>query len=262
MKDDTQPPDDLVDFLKERRRYYEIDRVIARDLAIEMAKARDAVGDELWELVDSYARSIVEYCSNHCNRWWIYLVHGLPSRRGGCNPHGFWARTRPSGAKLDSVAVRAKDLIRSIDTILGRRASFGFSEGQQFIRSSFIRSSKSAASSGRLTLGKQEREPIRLTEGQVDRNRPLVGHPCSVPGSSDGLKDRDARVLRYTGEQDVEEGWRDRGTVFTDRDLSAQLKSTAQAGQWSNLVKRVWIFKKRNGKEVGRRCQPGGDASV
>ena len=61
LKDRTRPTDDLIEFLRDRRRDYEYHRQLTRDLAVELEKRRGRViNDEIWMAVEEYCRAIAD----------------------------------------------------------------------------------------------------------------------------------------------------------------------------------------------------------
>ncbi|SFE22549.1 hypothetical protein [Nitrosomonas sp. Nm166] len=109
LRNNTRPTQELLEFLKERRRDYESERTLARNLANELQKIRNrGLSDDNWSVVEEYCKTIVNYfnvgnnmdgvsgfswftdflyivernCRNERRQdiWWTTSI-------GGCDPH-------------------------------------------------------------------------------------------------------------------------------------------------------------------------------
>jgi hypothetical protein len=63
LRDDTAPPEQVFEFLRECRRDYESERQLAYDLAELEKLRRTSMRGETWEAVENYCNSIVRYFS-------------------------------------------------------------------------------------------------------------------------------------------------------------------------------------------------------
>jgi hypothetical protein len=64
LKDGSKPPLELIEFLRQRRSDYEIERQLVRQLAGQLKDAhRRAISGRDWKRVETYCQSIVQYFS-------------------------------------------------------------------------------------------------------------------------------------------------------------------------------------------------------
>lgn len=64
LKDNTRPPSELLDFLKHRRRLYEYEHFMLRDLTLELQKAQATMPTQnLWVALNDYCIAVLAYLS-------------------------------------------------------------------------------------------------------------------------------------------------------------------------------------------------------
>ncbi len=123
LKDDTAPQEDLIEFLRARRRDYEMHRQLSRDLAEELGKTRRRViSNENWEAVEEYCRAVVDYFTEGAlfahQTWYTRYLNGVEdfTRRGADH---VWAAGAVAGS-------RKHDLLDEADRILDQQLPRAF----------------------------------------------------------------------------------------------------------------------------------------
>lgn len=125
LKNGTTPPDEVIEFLRERRRDYEHERQLSQHLAVELEKARKPfISPELWDAVNDYCHAIVEYFDASANLegtslYTQFIQMMLDQSYTGAKDVG-------QTSSIDSNSRRF--LVERIDIILNRRLPKSFSK--------------------------------------------------------------------------------------------------------------------------------------
>lgn len=101
LADGTEPPERVIEFLRERRREFESKRKLSLALSQELTKApRPGLDKDVWELVVAYCQSIVDYHSSGSEianiSWYSNFIEGA-QRRIQMGLGGIWTTNAISG---------------------------------------------------------------------------------------------------------------------------------------------------------------------
>jgi hypothetical protein len=121
LKDRTPPTDDLLEFLRERRRDYEFQRQLSRDLALELEKRRSrVVNKELWMAVEDYCGAVSGYFFESAQvgglSWYSYFIHQVEFRTsiGYGDHYDVWQSPMGISNPADH------DLLETVDSVLDK----------------------------------------------------------------------------------------------------------------------------------------------
>ena len=126
LRDDSAPPEQLFEFLRERRRDYVCDRQLARDLASELQKvSKSGIKGDTWRAVEQYCNSIIRYFSAGASvsgySWYTDFLNNAQSLAKFNLSSGIWFTSAISGNP------RSK-LLQQLDYILDEELPGAFAD--------------------------------------------------------------------------------------------------------------------------------------
>jgi hypothetical protein len=129
LKDQSEPASDLIEFLKERRRAYDHERVLALQVANELEMVRKVgINSDLLELVKGYCESILKYFSASASMAGFTWYSGFIDTVETWIKSGYGSMGESVWREVGYSSKPREELLAAVDSVLDERLPQAFAK--------------------------------------------------------------------------------------------------------------------------------------